>query len=179
MQQRTDLWQQSHGVSLDVAEHQYLQENHSWQPVIWELQSSQLTTTDRTFYFSSHLGSLDIPNLPSRNRQEAELITTHFVQHISLFFDLCDLYHRFKLVTPERATLSLVLLNAILVASAKHLSRIVSLDPMVAVKYHQKTIQYLIPAFHNISLPVNENLFAATVILRYLEELQGMLMKSR
>lgn len=114
----------------------------------------------------------EVPSLPLRDYQEVELIV-YFVQHLAAFFDLCDSNHYFKLAMPERAALCPALLNAICAASARHLSRTADLDPMIAVQYHQKALQYLIPAINNIAAAVDENSLAATVILRFLEEVQG------
>jgi hypothetical protein len=64
-----------------------------------------------------------------------------------------------------------ILMNAILAASARHLSRISEGDPFVADKYHQRCIQHLIPMLSDETAVLDENLLASTVILRFLEEI--------
>jgi len=56
--------------------------------------------------------------------------------------------------------------------SAKHLSRVSDFDPSVSDQYHQKCLKHLIPILSDKAAITDENLLAATVILRFLEEVE-------
>lgn len=101
---------------------------------------------------------------------EARLLR-HFVEKLAISFDLTDPLCHFRNVVPQRAMNDPILLNAILAASARHLSRISGGDPYIADKYHQECIQHLIPMLNDETAVLDENLLASTVILRYLEEI--------
>ncbi|KAI4852682.1 hypothetical protein E4T44_01332 [Aureobasidium sp. EXF-8845] len=101
---------------------------------------------------------------------EARLLR-HFANHLAISFDLTDSSCHFRNVVPQRAMNDPILMNAILAASARHLSRISGGDPYIADKYHQKCIQHLIPMLNDEAAVLDENLLASTVILRFLEEI--------
>jgi len=106
---------------------------------------------------------LDDPN-------EAGLLR-HFVNHLAISFDLTDPSCHFRNIVPQRALTDPILLNAILAASARHISRVSGGDPYIADKYHQRCIQHLIPMLSDEAAVLDENLLASTVILRFLEEI--------
>ncbi|KAI4726689.1 hypothetical protein E4T49_05589 [Aureobasidium sp. EXF-10728] len=95
----------------------------------------------------------------------------HFVNHLAISFDLTDPACHFRKIVPQRALNDPILMNAILAASARHLSRVSGGDPYIADKYHQKCIQHLIPILSDEAAVLDENLLASTVILRFLEEI--------
>jgi hypothetical protein len=64
-------------------------------------------------------------------------------------------------------------LNAIFAASARHLSRVSDFDPYVADRHRQKCLNHLIPMLSGNEAITDENLLAATVIPRFLEEVEG------
>lgn len=66
-----------------------------------------------------------------------------------------------------------MLLYAIFAVSALHLSITGSWDAYDADQYHQECLQILIPALDEPAAIIDETLFAAVVILRLFEELQG------
>jgi len=101
---------------------------------------------------------------------EASLLR-HFVNHLAISFDLTDPSGHFRNVVPQRAMNDPILMNAILAASARHLSRVSGGDPYIADKYHQRCIQHLIPMLSDEAAVLDENLLASTVILRFLEEI--------
>lgn len=115
---------------------------------------------------------LDAPVWPLRDRQEAELMR-YFVNRIAKSFDLADPGRHFELLVPQRAAICPTLLNAVFAASARHLSRVTDFDPFVADGYHQKCLKHLIPMLSDTTAIMDENLLAATVILRYLEEVES------
>lgn len=76
---------------------------------------------------------------------------------------------------PQRAGNCPILLNAIFALSARHLSNIsaVIIDPLASNRYHQECLKHLIPMLDHAETVSDENLFAATIILRVLEEMEG------
>lgn len=96
-----------------------------------------------------------------------------FVETASTCLDLCDPDRHFALVVPHRAAESPILLNAIFACAARYLSRISDFDPYVAEKYHQECLKHLIPMLSDSAAVMDENLLAATIILRFFEEVEG------
>ena len=106
-------------------------------------------------------------------------------------FDLCDPERHFALVVPQRARSCPPLLNAIFTASARHLSRLdkyktaegvkylgkllPDLNVETAIHYHDRAIAHLIQLCNNPNQVHDENLLAAATILRFYEEVDGML----
>ncbi|CAM1501963.1 Fc.00g039470.m01.CDS01 [Cosmosporella sp. VM-42] len=112
---------------------------------------------------------LESPKWPME-RQEAMLLR-YFAESLAPFFDLCDNDRHFATVVPRRAAICPPLMNAVLAASAKRLSRIGDFDPLVVDRYHQNCLDALIPALSSSVAVMDENLLTAIVILRYMEEL--------
>lgn len=113
---------------------------------------------------------LDVPVWPLP-QHEAHLLR-HFVEHLAASFDLCDDARHFATVVPQRAAVCPTLLNAVLASSARHLSRISTYDLFISDQYHQKCLNHLIPMLSDHAAIMDENLLAATVILRFLEEIE-------
>jgi hypothetical protein len=57
--------------------------------------------------------------------------------------------------------------------SARHLSCTTTFDPYVSDQYYQACLETLIPALSNHAVTMDDDLLAATVILRLLEEFDG------
>lgn len=112
------------------------------------------------------------PVWPLKSAQEAQLMR-FFVDRIAPAIDLCDRDRHFALVVPQRASQCPILLNAVFAASARHLSTISDFDPIVSNKYNQECLKHLIPKLSDAEAIMDENLLAATVILRHLEELES------
>lgn len=107
----------------------------------------------------------------------------------NLKFDLCDLERHFALIVPQRARDCPALLNAIYTASARHLCRhdqyknqnsveylqkcLSDLHIDTAVEYHSRCIQHLVSVSDDPDAVYDENLLAASIILRFYEELDG------
>lgn len=113
---------------------------------------------------------LDTPVWPLEKKGEAALLR-YFVDNLASSFDLCDPDRHFQLVVPQRAAVCPPLMNAILAVSARHWSRVGEYDPYVAERYHSECLKYLIPMLDETAALMDENLLAATVILRFLEEI--------
>ncbi|GAW13068.1 hypothetical protein ANO14919_024460 [Xylariales sp. No.14919] len=116
----------------------------------------------------------DTAALPLKDRTEAVLFR-HYIQKIAVCLDCCDPLKHFELVVPERASTCHTLLNAILAIAARHLSHTTDFDPLASNRYHNECLKYLIPMMNHSSAIADENLFAATIILRMLEEMDGSL----
>jgi hypothetical protein len=77
----------------------------------------------------------------------------------------------FQVEVPRRAGICPILLNAIFALSARHLSHIGNYDSFASNRYHDECLKYLIPMLNNTATISDETLFAATIILRVLEEI--------
>ncbi|OTA90407.1 hypothetical protein M434DRAFT_13980 [Hypoxylon sp. CO27-5] len=108
--------------------------------------------------------------LPLKNRTEA-ILFRHYIQKLAICLDLCDPLRHFEFVVPERAAVCHTLLNAIFAIAARHLSHTTNFDPLASNRYHDECLKYLIPMLNHESTVSDENLFAATIILRMLEEM--------
>ncbi|OJD31959.1 arca-like protein [Diplodia corticola] len=117
----------------------------------------------------SHL-YLDTPIWPLEKKEEAVLLR-YFVDNLASSFDLCDPDRHFQLVVPHRAAVCPPLMNAILAVAARHWSRVGEYDPYVAERYHSECLKHLIPMLDETAALMDENLLAATVMLRFLEEI--------
>jgi hypothetical protein len=60
-----------------------------------------------------------------------------------------------------------------LAMAARHLDRTSSFDPFVSDHYYQACLEKLIPALDDHGVTMDDDLLAATVILRLLEEFDG------
>ncbi|KAK0609548.1 hypothetical protein B0T17DRAFT_594057 [Bombardia bombarda] len=88
--------------------------------------------------------------------------------------DLCDPRQSFETSVPQRAGTNSILLNAIFALSARHMSHIRSdFDPFLFIKYHTECLSSLRPMHEHPENFSDENLFAATIILRVLEEMEA------
>ncbi|TLD17667.1 uncharacterized protein PgNI_01502 [Pyricularia grisea] len=122
--------------------------------------------------------SLQLPSLylpepvwPLNSASEAMLFR-HFTHSLAPWLDLCDPLSVFQTVVPRRAGTCPVLLNAIFALAARHLSHTTGYDHFAANRYHDMCLNSLIPLLqHGVGFS-DENLFAATIILRVLEEME-------
>lgn len=57
--------------------------------------------------------------------------------------------------------------------SARHLSRTTAFDPFASDRYYQACLEKLIPALDDDAITMDDDLLAATVVLRLLEEYDG------
>ncbi|KAI1008349.1 hypothetical protein LB504_001261 [Fusarium proliferatum] len=86
-------------------------------------------------------------------------------------FDLCDSRRHFANIVPPRAASCPTLLNAILALSSRHLSLNAQYDPYASDRYHQACLRHLTTISNDSSALNDDNLLAATILLRTLEEL--------
>ncbi|KIN05899.1 hypothetical protein OIDMADRAFT_113285 [Oidiodendron maius Zn] len=112
----------------------------------------------------------DTPIWPLTDPSEA-LLLRHFVQNLATWLDLCDPLQHFQTDVPQRAATCRILLNAIFALSARHLNRIGNYDSFASNRYHQECLKVLIPMLNDTATVLDESIFAATIILRVLEEI--------
>ncbi|KAL3460888.1 hypothetical protein BJX64DRAFT_289826 [Aspergillus heterothallicus] len=115
------------------------------------------------------------------------LLFRYYIDHLSTWLDFCDPDRHFQLVVPQRARRCPPLMNAILAASARHLTRVPknrtpsgkvqydgrilqNLTDETALHYHNKCIHDLLTLGANPEHTRNEDLLAAGIILRFYEE---------
>ncbi|KAH8667779.1 hypothetical protein BGZ61DRAFT_118194 [Ilyonectria robusta] len=99
------------------------------------------------------------------------LLLQHFTNEVAWFFDFCDRERHFAVEVPHRARSCPPLLDAIFAISSRHLSRIRKhVDPYLADRYYQRCLESLIPELGCVGSHCVDDLLAATVVLRLLEE---------
>ncbi|KAI1118511.1 hypothetical protein F5Y14DRAFT_438495 [Nemania sp. NC0429] len=143
------------------------------------LQTLRPSQQDLNLHASPHenastLQFYDAAALPLKDRTEA-ILFRHYIQKIAVCLDCCDPLQHFELTVPERASTCHTLLNAILAIAARHLSHTTDFDQLASNRYHDECLKYLIPMMNHSSAVADENIFAATIILRMLEEMDGSL----
>ncbi|KAL4819580.1 hypothetical protein BDW67DRAFT_181916 [Aspergillus spinulosporus] len=120
----------------------------------------------------------------------------YFIDHLSMWLDLCDPERHFQLLVPHRARTCPPLMNAILAASARHLTRVPKyrtptgavqykgrilhdLTEETALHYHNQCIHGLLELSGTAEQTRNEDLLAAAIILRFYEEVDYPLQEDR
>ncbi|KAJ5742432.1 uncharacterized protein N7511_011451 [Penicillium nucicola] len=112
----------------------------------------------------------------------------YFIEELSPWFDHCDDRRQFQLVVPGRAVQCLALRNAIFAVSSRHLFRLPQYKTPHGIVYHGQTLSHLTHATsleymlkcipELVQFPEiqdsrhQENIMAATVILRQYEEME-------
>ncbi|RDW72211.1 hypothetical protein BP5796_08245 [Coleophoma crateriformis] len=94
-----------------------------------------------------------------------------FVIDSMVQFDYCDKQKHFSTEVIQAAATSPTLHNAILAVTAKFLSVTQDFDRSTPDKYQRECLRTLIPALTVPEAMLDENLFAATVILRFFDEM--------
>ncbi|TVY13716.1 hypothetical protein LARI1_G008533 [Lachnellula arida] len=127
--------------------------------------------------FSSHLGLARDTSIVQANLclfplpDDDATLLHYFVTDLCSWFDYCDKKRHFLNVAIPAAATDSTLLDAILAVSAKHLSLNGKFDRYASDKYQQRCLEKLIPALNDQKSLLDENLFAATIILRLLDEM--------
>ncbi len=73
----------------------------------------------------------------------------------------------------RKAHVSPILLKAVLALSSRHLATIANFDSSKAERYSEECVQEMIVCLANRVESMNDDLFAATIILRTKEEMDG------
>ncbi|CAH0045283.1 unnamed protein product, partial [Clonostachys solani] len=128
---------------------------------------------DALHHFSLDADDLQLyyetPTWPLREEAEAELVR-FFIENVARHFDMCDPERHFAFVVPQRAALCPPLMNALLAISARHYKNVDGSSQYVSDGYYQKSLNTLVPMLNDSESLRDENLFAAIVLLRSLEE---------
>lgn len=96
----------------------------------------------------------------------------YYIDYMCHWFDLCDTRgNHFGQELPRRAIESPTLLNAIFAVSSRHLSVIGQFDEYASDRYHQDCLKHLRNIPINDPALMKDDLLAATILLRTLEEL--------
>ncbi|KAK3947549.1 hypothetical protein QBC32DRAFT_81609 [Pseudoneurospora amorphoporcata] len=108
---------------------------------------------------------------PIKDPVEAELYR-HYVQNLAHWLDLCDPLRSFETIVPQNAATFPLLLKAIYSFSARHKTLTGYFDSVRSSEYYDECLTELrdVLAAYDES-GADENLFAATIILRVLEEI--------
>ncbi|KAJ9637017.1 hypothetical protein H2204_004940 [Knufia peltigerae] len=107
---------------------------------------------------------------PFATRQGADLMR-YFVDHCACFFDFSDSRRHFACDVPQRARRNGMLANAMLALAARHRSRTRHYDSYISDRYYHECLQALIPRLGDFAAIKDDELLAAVVILRLLEEM--------
>ncbi|KAF1729762.1 hypothetical protein CRV24_010302 [Beauveria bassiana] len=113
---------------------------------------------------------------PLRDPDEARLMK-YYLEYMCNWFDLCDVSRQFALKVPLRAMSSPTLRNAIFALSSRHLSLRGQFDEYASTRYHQECLRQLSSVSHGSPDLLDDNLLAATILLRTLEELDGQFLR--
>ena len=101
-------------------------------------------------------------------------VSSEFDTDSNMQFDYCTKQKDFSTVVVQAAATSPTLHNAILAVTAKFLSVTRDFDRFTPDRYQLKCLRTLIPALTAPEAVLDENLFAATVILRFFDEMTGI-----
>lgn len=82
--------------------------------------------------------------------------------------------NHFGTTVPQRAMQQPILLQAIFAVSAQNMSRVSTYDESEGSRYYSECISLLIPTISQVDEDCNENVLAATVLLRIYEEGSGV-----
>ncbi|KAK6193970.1 hypothetical protein LQW54_011899 [Pestalotiopsis sp. IQ-011] len=110
----------------------------------------------------------ELPVFPLQDPTEAKLFR-QWIEHGARRFDMCDAHRHFATVLPVRAMTCKPLVNALFALSAKFSADV---DDYIAAEYYQRCLNSLVPMLDQPAALVNEDLFAAVVLLRSFEELE-------
>lgn len=89
-------------------------------------------------------------------------------------FDFFDSRIPFAIEVPQRTRTNRSLANAVFALSARHLSGTTGFDELIADHYLQECLRTLIPTLEDSEAVMDDDLLATLVILRMLEEMDGM-----
>ncbi|OAL26834.1 hypothetical protein AYO22_04001 [Fonsecaea multimorphosa] len=109
-------------------------------------------------------------DLPFSSIESAELMR-YFIDNCACFFDFSDADRHFAYAVPLRARQNPTLANAMLALAARHRSRTREYEPFAADRYYNACLQTMIPRLGDKSAIQDDELLAAIVILRLLEEM--------
>ncbi|KAK5958101.1 hypothetical protein OHC33_001291 [Knufia fluminis] len=104
--------------------------------------------------------------------EEASLFR-HFLEGLGPWFDMNDDEKTFTRELIRKAPTSPILLTAILALASRHLATVSSFDSKIADHYSEECTTEMISCLNNRDESKNDDLFAATIILRTKEEMDA------
>jgi hypothetical protein len=105
--------------------------------------------------------------------READLMR-NFTENMALWVDVADVERHFEIEIPRRALANTMLRYAIFAFSSRHLNRHNNnRDLTESLDYHSRALQMLIPQLSGPEEGLTVDVFAAVVILRLDEEMDG------
>jgi hypothetical protein len=110
--------------------------------------------------------------MKTQDEIDAKLLC-YFVDRIARRFDMSDPARHFATILPRRAAVCPTLMNAMVALSARYMGRTTDLDQYYSTRYYDKCIETLRPSLYDDTALRDENLFAAIVLLRTFEEVEG------
>ncbi|KIW93778.1 uncharacterized protein Z519_05093 [Cladophialophora bantiana CBS 173.52] len=111
---------------------------------------------------------------PFPTKESAELMR-YFIDNCACFFDFSDADRHFAYHVPLRARRNATLANAMLALAARHRSRTGDFEPFAADRYYNACLQTMIPKLGDSTAIRDDELLAAIVILRLLEEMDVLI----
>ncbi|KJZ76880.1 hypothetical protein HIM_03757 [Hirsutella minnesotensis 3608] len=109
---------------------------------------------------------------PLSSWREAKLMK-YYLEYMCHWFDLCDTRRHFALDVPRKAMGCPTLLNAIYALTSRHLSLKEGFcDEWISHQYHEHCLRQLSSVPHDSNHLLDDDLLAATILLRTLEELE-------
>lgn len=120
------------------------------------------------------------------------MLLRYFIESLSRWFDLNDPSKYFRITVPQRARTCQPLMNAVLTASARHMTRVKrfrrpdgvirydqrdlpGLTTETALHFHNECIRDLINSSSGLKTMCTEDFLAAAIILRFYEEVDAPL----
>ncbi|KAH8693255.1 hypothetical protein BGW36DRAFT_437195 [Talaromyces proteolyticus] len=152
-----------------------------------ENQALRRVDTTEIYNITTPSSSHDF-TVPAIDRIQESCLLRYFIEELSLWFDHCDEQRHFQLVVPRRAKHCPTLRNAIFAVSSRRLCRLPQYRTPHGILYREQllpnlkkssALEYMLKCipdlteFPKIQDPVHqENIMAATVILRQYEEME-------
>ncbi|KAM4062700.1 fungal specific transcription factor [Hirsutella rhossiliensis] len=109
---------------------------------------------------------------PLHSWREAKLMK-YYLEYMCHWFDVCDTTRQFAVHVPRKAMSCPTLLNAIYALSSRHLSlKEGQCDEWISNQYHERCLRQLSSVSNDSNALLDDDLLAATILLRTLEELE-------
>jgi hypothetical protein len=188
--QRDNMMWQSPSEMPDVLSHTpQSQRGHSWASQI--LPSPSTARTPWRPFGGTLVKSVTDSTFQSTESRLEVILLRYFIDELARWFDICDPERHFASIVPHRARWCPPLKNAILAASARHLTRkqkpgpghvykydgeiLPELNDETALHYHSECIKDLLTRSMDPEQVRDATLLTAAIILRFYEEIDAPL----
>ncbi|KAF7563417.1 hypothetical protein G7046_g739 [Stylonectria norvegica] len=176
----TNEWQEAQAVNFkrpaNTTRTKYAPQNEkkSSSPIPFDERSLSTLPAGSRLSFHRPTTSHESTSFPLQNPREVRLLK-YYLEYMCTWFDLCDTSRHFAREIPKRAISSPILLNAIFAISSRHLSMKEQFDEYASTRYHQHCLKQLSSLSNESFALESDDLLAAIILLRTLEELDGKL----